>query len=470
MQQLTILKEIITNKKILNKAIFMAFSLTAVTACTPLNTQLPETDIPDNWQGPIEKQATMWPERNWWVQFHSEELINLVKQVEESNLDLAINKNNLHRAQLTMIGAGFDLWPTPNVTIGNTGTMTGIGAGTTANSSNVSLNASIEYNGILSKYSEHQLALANYDSAQAAAADTVLNTLGTTANAYFQLLFIRDQIKTAKQNLASAKIIARITQSKVDAGVTTPVDALQQKIAVQERLNRIENLKQSELASKSSLALLLGQSVQNFNLNAKTLADIIVPQVQPGIPSELLVRRPDLVEAEANLRSAKANVDLARLAFLPSISLTASSNSINSSLNNILRHPDPISITANLIQTIFDNGTRLRNEEDSRLILENSLLTYRKAVLEAFNDVDVALGNIRLLDSQAQTAKEDLARATEAFRISEVQYREGVLNFQTVLSTQQTLYSIRENYLNNKLSRLNAIVAFYQTLGGGWEG
>ncbi|WP_189379696.1 TolC family protein [Thalassotalea profundi] len=99
----------------------------------------------------------------------------------------------------------------------------------------------------------------------------------------------------------------------------------------------------------------------------------------------------------------------------------------------------------------------------------NSLLNYRKIVIQAFNEIDVALGNIRLLDAQAQTAKEDLARATEAFRISEIQYREGVLDFQTVLTTQQTLYSIRDNYLNNKLLRLNAIVAFYQSLGGGWE-
>jgi len=356
-----------------------------------------------------------------------------------------------------------------SVTLGNSGAITGIGTGTNTSSNNFSLNASIEYNAILSKYSDHQMALANYDSTQAAAADIMLSTLGTATNAYFQLLFIRDQIKTAEQNLVSAKTIARITQSKVDAGVTTPVDALQQKIAVQERLNIIENLTQSELASKSSLALLLGRSVQNFDLEAVTLADIIVPQVQPGIPSELLVRRPDLVEAEANLRSAKANVDLARLAFLPNISLTVGSNSTDSSLGDILKTPDPIAITANLVQTIFDNGTRLRYEEDTRLVLESSLLMYRKAVLKAFNDVDVALGNIRLLDSQAKTAKQDLERATEAFRISEVQYREGALNFQTVLTTQETLYTIRENYLNNKLSRLNAIVAFYQTLGGGWE-
>jgi NodT family efflux transporter outer membrane factor (OMF) lipoprotein len=453
----------------LTKTIFISFSLTVLGACAPLGTQLSETDIPDNWQGPVLVKAATWPERDWWVQFESKELIDLVEQVEESNLDLAINRNNLRKAQLTMIGAGFDLWPNPNLSIGNTGFITGIGTGSSSSSNNFLLNASIEYNGILSKYSDHQLALANYDSAQAAAADTVLSTLGTTANAYFQLLFIRDQIKTAEQNLASAKTIARITQSKVDAGVTTPVDALQQKIAVQERLNIIENLKQSELASKSSLALLLGRSVQNFDLEAITLTDIVVPQVQPGIPSDLLIRRPDLVEAEANLRSAKANVDLARLAFLPSISLTVSSGSSNSSLRNILRNPDPISITANLVQTIFDNGARLRNEEETRLALENSLLIYRKVVLKAFNDVDVALGNIRLLDAQAKTAKEDLARATEAFRISEVQYREGALDFQTVLSTQQTLYSIRDNYLNNKLSRLNAIVAFYQTLGGGWE-
>lgn len=453
----------------IHKALFLVLSLITIAACAPLNKQLPVTDVPTNWQGPVSANATVWPERNWWVNFGSEELIDLVEKVEQNNLDLAINTNNLRRAQLTMIGAGFDLWPIPSLTIGNNSAFTGIGSGSTDLTHNFSLNGSLRYSDILSKYSDHQLALANYDSAQASAADTVLSTLSTAAKTYFQLLFIRDQIKTAYKNLESAKTIERITQSKVDAGVTTAVDALQQKIAVQERLNLIENLKQSELASKSSLALLLGRSVQNFDLEAITLEDVIVPAVQPGIPSELLVRRPDLVEAEANLRGANANVDLARLAFLPAISLTASSNSTDSSLMQILKNPDPIAITASLVQTIFDNGARVRNEERSRLALENSLLTYRKVVLRAFNDVDVALGNIRLLDSQSKTAKQDLERATEAFRISEVQYREGVLNFQTLLSTQQTLYAVRDNYLRNKLSRLNAIVDFYQTLGGGWK-
>jgi NodT family efflux transporter outer membrane factor (OMF) lipoprotein len=368
-----------------------------------------------------------------------------------------------------MIGAGLDLWPTPNLSIGNTVGLTGLGSSSTHSSHNFALNGSVRYNDILSKYSNHQLALANYDSAQASAADTILSTLGTTAKTYFQLLFIRDQIKTAYKNLESAEVIERITQSKVDAGVTTEVDALQQKIAVQERKNQIENLKQSELAAKSSLALLLGKSVQNFDLTAITLGDIVVPEVKPGIPAELLSRRPDLVQAEANLRGANANVDLARLAFLPAISLTASSNSSDSSLINLLKNPNPIAITANLVQSIFDNGARVRNEERNRLALENSLLNYRKAVLRAFNDVDVALGNIRLLDSQANTAKESLARATEAFRIAQVQYREGVLNFQTLLSTQQTLYATGDSFLRNKLSRLNAIVDFYKTLGGGWN-
>lgn len=369
--------------KWISNVLVLGVSLTAIVSCAPLKTTLPEADLPDNWQGPLSTQAALWPERNWWQQFGSAELNDLVVQVEESNFDLAINKNNLRSAQLTMIGAGFDLWPTPSLSIGNTGLKTGIGSGTTTNSNTFSLDGTISYNNILSKYSDHQLALANYDSSQASAADTILSTLGTTANTYFQLLFVRDQIKTAEQNLESAQTIAQITQSKVDAGVTTAVDALQQQIAVQQQLNLIDSLKQSELASKSSLALLLGRSVQGFDLEAITLADIVVPEVQPGLPSELLVRRPDLVEAEADLRSAKANVDLARLAFLPSISLTAGSNSSGSSLSNILKNPDPVAVTAKLVQTIFDNGSRSRNEERSRLSLENSLFSYqdRKSVV-----------------------------------------------------------------------------------------
>ena len=121
------------------------------------------------------------------------------------------------------------------------------------------------------------------------------------------------------------------------------------------------------------------------------------------------------------------------------------------------------------MQTLLDNGQRFRNIDQARLSMENSLATYRKTVLGAFNEIEVLLSNIQLLEAQGQTAFGNLGAAEEAFRIAEVRYREGVSDYQTVLQTQNTLFSSRNAWLDNKLLQLNAMVGLYQALGGGWQ-
>ena len=120
------------------------------------------------------------------------------------------------------------------------------------------------------------------------------------------------------------------------------------------------------------------------------------------------------------------------------------------------------------MQLLLDNGQRRRNIEQSKLSLESSLAVYRRTVLGAFNEVEVALASIQLLEEQAQVAASSLSAAEESFRIAEVRYREGVADFETVLVSQNSLFSTRNAFLDNKLQRLNAILNFYQALGGGW--
>jgi outer membrane protein TolC len=294
--------------------------------------------------------------------------------------------------------------------------------------------------------------------------------LGTAASTYFRILLLRDRIEAARLNLKNAEAIARIVDARVRAGTVTPIDGLQQRIAVQRQANSIRSLIQDELAARSSLALLVAESVNDVIVDATTLEDLSVPQVQPGLPAELLIRRPDVVQSEANLRVSRANVNLVRTAFLPNISLTGSASLIGDSVGDLVDADDAlVSATASIVQTLLDNGSRRRNLARSRLDLETSLADYRKTVIAAFNEIEVSLANIELLDALAQFAADDLARAEEAFRISEVRYREGVDEYQTVLTTQNTLFSVRNNYYDNKLARLNAIVALYQALGGGWS-
>ena len=148
----------------------------------------------------------------------------------------------------------------------------------------------------------------------------------------------------------------------------------------------------------------------------------------------------------------------------------ASATQSSFDLANVLSSPAQTTagLTASVVQLLLDNGQRHRNIELSKLSLESSLALYRRTVLSAFNEVEVALASIQLLEEQAAVAASSLSAAEESFRIAEVRYREGVADFETVLVSQNSLFSTRNSFLDNKLQRLNAILSFYQALGGGW--
>lgn len=452
-------------------------STVAVLACG-CATQLPglaESDVPNHWGGVENEEAQVWPETSWWNNFNYGELSSIIQRVRENNFDLANNRRNLESARLTLRDAGLDLWPSPSATVGVSRSrmsgddVGGLGTGIdSVSTSDYSVSAGLSYNDILSKPTNYNRSLAQYDNSVAGAVDTALNTLRTAAASYFNILLIRDQITDAEQNLENAEVIADIAQAKVNAGTSTPIDALQQRIAVESQRTTIRNLRQQELSARSALALLVGEGVNGFDVQGQTLEDVAVPTVQPGITSDLLTRRPDLVRAEANLRTSRANVDIARLAFLPNISLTANVNASSDSLSEVLDSPIT-TITGSLIETLLDNGRRIRDTKRARLELESALDSYRKAVISAFNEIEVSLSNIALLDDLANVRAEDLARAEEAFRIAQVRYREGAASYDTVLNAQTSLFSTRQSYLNNKRDRLNAILNFYQALGGGWR-
>jgi len=446
-----------------------------LTGCTMTDLPpLPEDDVPDSFIGPVETSAAIWPARDWWNSFNDEELSAIITQVQENNLDLENNQRNLESAQIALREAGFNLLPTPIVSLRTGATYTESRIDGVQDSSNPNqpfeLNAGFTWNDILSRPANFERARADYDSRVAQVADVALNTLGTTASTYFQLLLTRDKIEAATQNVENAEAIYRIAQARVDAGVAVPIEALQQQIAMERERNNLRGFIQNDLSTRATLALLTGRSVQGFNIDGQSLQSITVPAVQPGVPSDLLFRRPDLVQAEAGLRSTRASVDIVRTDLFPQISLTGGINASSTSLSELVSDPDSIlNINANLVQTLLDNGQRFRNIDQARITMENSLNDYRRAVIGAFNEIEVLLSNIQLLEAQGVVALQNLEAAEEAFRIAQVRYEEGVADFQTVLTAQNTLFSTRNSYLDNKLLRLNAQVGLFQALGGGWE-
>lgn len=456
-------------------ALYCGILLSALAAgCVGTAPPLPLTDVPPGWVAPVTADAPMWPQADWWNTFGDAELSSLIGAVQTNNFDLANNQRNLEAAQISLREAGFNLLPAPVVSIGTGASTSESRNDLTQNSSgnNVpfSLAAGFTYNDILSKPATFERAQSDYDGRVAQIGDLALNTLGTAASTYFQLLLTRDKTTAAQQNVANAEEIGAIAQARVNAGVAVPIEALQQQIAIERERNNLRQLQQNDLAARAALALLQGRSVQGFDVTGQSLLDIQVPAVQPGLPSELLQRRPDLVQAEAALRSANANVTIVKTDLFPQISLTGNSSASSTSLSELVSSPDTaLTVSANLVQTLLDNGQRFRNINQSKLTLENSLANYRKSVIGAFNEVEVLLNSIQLLQAQGATALNNLGAAEESFRIAQERYQEGVADYQTVLQTQNTLFSTRNAWLDNKLLQLNAAVGLYQALGGGWQ-
>lgn len=435
---------------------------------------LPQSDIPAGFVMLPDAVDIAWPQNDWWQNFQNAELTSLINLVQASNLSLANNRRNLEAAQLTLRDADFNLLPRLNIGLG-----TGINYqesrinGQSASGSQgqpFELGATISYTDLLAKPAVYTQSLANYTSRAAAVADITLNTLGTSASTYFQLMLIRDRIEAAQQNVDNAEAISNIVMARVEAGVSVPLDALQQQIALERERANLRALEQNDFAARASLALLTGQSVQQFNVTGQTLETTEVPEIAPGLPSELLLRRPDLVQAEAELHSAAAGLDIARSDYFPNISLTGNVAASSSSLTELVSSPDLfINAGASIVQTLLDTGQRSRNLERNRLAMENALANYRQTALAAFNEVDVLLGALQMQQEQVDVGARNLTAAEEAFRIAQVRYEEGVLDFQTVLISQNTLYSTRNAYLDAKLAQLNTAVSLYVALGGGWQ-
>jgi NodT family efflux transporter outer membrane factor (OMF) lipoprotein len=455
----------------------LAAALAALAGCATMEPPpLADADVPERWLGPVYEEAQVWPNTDWWKNFNDPELAAFIEDVKANNLDLANNRRNLEAAQLALREAGLARWPTPQLEIGDGTSFRSTRVdGATTSSGNVpedtQLAASAVFSGVLTKPATYARSLADYEFDVARAADVAMNTLGTATSTFFQLLLIRDRIVAARQNLENAELIGRIAQARLDAGVSVPIDTLQQQIQIEQQRTALQSLIQSDLAARASLALLVGRHVQGFDIEGQTLQNIEVPRVQPGLPSELLTRRPDLYQAEKDLRAAAINVTIARRALFPQISLTGGASASSAALADLVSSPasSTFNVSASLAQTLLDNGARRRNIERARLALESSLANYRRAVLAAFSEVEVALSNIELLEAQAEVAAANLDAAEEAFRIAQVRYEEGVADFQTVLQAQNTLFAARNAFLDNKLQRLNAVLNFYQALGGGWE-
>jgi NodT family efflux transporter outer membrane factor (OMF) lipoprotein len=298
--------------------------------------------------------------------------------------------------------------------------------------------------------------------------DTVrLSTQVAVVNAYLQLGAARDRLMISEDNVRSAERILQVIRERISAGTASALDRAQQEGLVAQQRAAIPPFRQNLEISRNTLALLLGRPPEGFSVAATSLRNLNVPVAHPGLPSSLLLRRPDLRLAEAQLASADANVEASRKALLPSIQLTGQAGLQSAALNLILKPESTVwSLASGLTQPIFEGG-RLRAEialsEAQRLEL---LESYRRAIVSALVDVENALVAIRETAARERAQAIAVSRAREAFGFAEQRFREGTIDLQSLLNTQSTLFQTQDTLVQARLARLEASVSLFQALGG----
>ena len=477
------------------KAIFRGLSvsmlaLTAAGCVTPNPTPMNRAgDMPKAFTAPVvDTQSPIWPDANWWMNFKADELPALMETAQKENLDIAAAAARVIEAEATDAEAFANLLPTVNLQGGvtRTGTHTsrptfttgpggvitenpGTSVSTTGNDFTAGLAASYELDFWGLNQDRLRQARENLRSARYAETVIGLTTESSVAQEYFTVLATRERIAITRQNIDAAKRILAVVEAKVVAGVSSNLDLANQQAVIAGQEATLPSLIEEEREARYALAILLGRAPEGFDVQAQSMDGIASPVVQGGLPSEVLLRRPDIAEAEANLYAAHANVDAARAAFFPQIGLT-SSGSYAAPVIGSLINPGNFawSIGASLLQTIFDGGAKKAATDLALAQEQEQIADYRKAVFTAFNNVETALGQVASDGDQLVALTEEVRASTEAFRISELQYREGTIDILNLLQAQQTLFSAQNTLVQTKLARLEADVSLYIALGGGW--
>lgn len=456
--------------------------LSLLTVCLILSAcgspaQRPDSGVqaPAAWQSPhYASVARNSPQ--WWTQFGSPELDRLIEQARVGSFDLAAAVARVRQAQAgTVIAGGSQL---PEVKAGLNANRQKLLRGNGYSQLDANSNKAVDYfDTNLSATYEIDFwggKRASRDSAQFALqasefdrATVELTLLSGVASTYAQTLSLREQSRIAELNLANAQSVLKLVQTRFDSGSATALELAQQKSLVAAQQWQLPRVQQQAQEALISLAALLGRPVQQLSAT-ESFEHLQWPDIAAGVPSELLTHRPDIARAEAQLAAAEADVKVARAAMLPALTLTAQLGSGANQFDDLIRSPF-YNLTAGLVAPIFNNG-RLGAERDKASARQQELLeTYRGAIINGFADVEKALNSIRRLDEQRLWQNEELNQAQTAFDIAQSRYQAGAEDLLTVLETQRTLYAAQDQNVQLRLARMQASIALYKALGGGWQ-
>lgn len=447
-------------------AVLLGTALTGCAAVVKTPYQAPVVDIPQRFAIDQSKihQATYLD--RWWTLFNDAGLNRLVDEVLAHNNDLVVAGIQLQQARL-QAGLAQDRQGLRVNSSASTGHNFDLNSGRDS-ARGVSLNAGVSYEvdlfGRLASQTEvaRWEALATEQDLQA----TAQSLIATTANLYWQLGYLNERLSIAQLNLNSTEQTYNLVRTQYRVGAVSGLNLTQAEQALQSQRASLSQIQQQLLETRTALAVLLNRPVQQLNLvEPKRLSHASLPAIQPGLPAELLSRRPDLQAAELRLRKALANKDATKASYYPSISLTGSLGSSSTSLTQLLQNP-ALALGASLSLPFLQYNDMQKDLAISDLDYEKAIVQYRQTLYQAFADVENALSNRSELNKQVTLQQKNLELAEKTERLTQVRYKNGAIALKNLLDAQATTRNARLSLVQSKQSQYNAYVTLMQALGG----
>ncbi|BFM99058.1 multidrug efflux RND transporter outer membrane channel subunit AdeK [Moraxella sp. K02] len=312
-------------------------------------------------------------------------------------------------------------------------------------------------------------ALQNYLATTAAKDAAQISLISNIAQSYVAYSYSLAQLQLAKQTLATRQDSLRINQLRFKAGLDSQLSTVQAQAAVEAAKVSIAQAQTNLLTNQNALRYLVGAPVDNSLLPAAGISSITNNRIfGTGLPSDLLLYRPDLRQAEYNLKAAGANINAARAAFYPTISLSGNVGAASSSLGDLFKTGAfSWGFGPSVSLPIFDAGLRKANYQVSEIEQQQALNTYEKAIQTAFKEVNDVFANRATLNQQLTAYNQSLAANQKYYQIVQARFKAGLDNYLGVLDAQRSIYSSQQSILNTKQSQLLSQIQLYQVLGGG---
>jgi len=455
--------------------------LAGCSTMAPQYTQ-PAAPVPAEWPaGPSYKAETVKPAAKpvadipWREFFVEPQLQRLIELALKNNRDLRVAALNIERSRAQYQIRRSDLFPKVDATA--SGTFLGVsedlsrtGQHETVEEYTVGLGVSSYELDLFGRVrSLKDQALEQYLATEQAQQSVQISLVSEVAFSYLILAADRERLKLAKETLASQQTSYQLTKRRFDAGVSSALDLNQAQTSVDAARVDIARYTTFVAQDENLLRLLVGSSVPAELLPSSLTETLtVMNDVAPGLPSEVLLRRPDILQAESLLKGANANIGAARAAFFPRITLTSSVGFSSDELVGLFNGDTfTWSFIPRITLPIFDAGSNQANLTVAEVDRDIAVARYEKAIQTAFREVSDGLAQRGTIDEQL-AAQQSLTDSTaESHKLSQARYDKGVDSYLQVLDSQRSLYGAQQNLIGVRLARLANQVTLYRVLGGG---